>query len=41
MAEDPTLGGQGLATAGQVLGILDIVFFVILFLARMAAMDSR
>ena len=38
MAEDPTLSGHGLATAGQVLGILDIVFFVIFFVARMAAM---
>ncbi len=41
MAEDPTLGGQGLATAGQVLGILDIVFFVILFLVKMAGMEGR
>jgi hypothetical protein len=31
---DPTLGGEGLATAGMVLGIIDIVGAVILLLAR-------
>lgn len=35
MADDPTLGGDGLATAGMVLGIVDIVVFVIVLMARM------
>ncbi|HET9626214.1 MAG TPA: DUF4190 domain-containing protein, partial [Kofleriaceae bacterium] len=29
MANDPTLGGAGMATAGMVLGIIDLVLFVI------------
>jgi hypothetical protein len=34
IAMDPTLGGSGLATAGMVLGILDIVGWVIVILMR-------
>jgi hypothetical protein len=36
IASDPTYGGEGMATAGKVLGILDIVFFVIFLLVRMS-----
>ncbi len=34
MASDPTLGGEGLATAGTVLGIVDLVLFVLYVLIR-------
>jgi hypothetical protein len=34
MAADPTLGGEGLATAGTVLGIVDIVLFVVYLMIR-------
>jgi hypothetical protein len=34
MAADPTLGGEGLATAGMVLGIIDLVLFAIYVLIR-------
>lgn len=37
MAEDPSLGGAGLATAGMVLGIVDIVLFVLLVVVRVGA----
>lgn len=37
MASDPTLTGAGLATAGTVLGILDLVLWGILLVARVAA----
>ena len=36
---DPTLGGEGLATAGTVLGVIDIVGFVILLFIRMSSMS--
>jgi hypothetical protein len=35
MASDPTLGGDGLATAGMVLGIVDLVVFVLYLMHRM------
>jgi len=38
MAGDPSLGGEGLATAGKVLGIVDIVFFVFAVLYQMSKM---
>jgi len=34
MVSDPTLGGEGLATAGLVLGIADLVLFVIYLMIR-------
>jgi hypothetical protein len=34
---DPTLGGSGLATAGFVLGIIDLVFFVLFVLVRLGS----
>lgn len=36
MANDPSLGGEGLATAGKILGVLDIVGFVIAILIRVS-----
>jgi hypothetical protein len=36
MASDPTLGGEGLATAGMVLGIVDLVLFVIYVMIRVS-----
>jgi hypothetical protein len=36
MAKDPTLGGAGLATAGTVLGVVDIVLFLLYFAVRMS-----
>jgi hypothetical protein len=36
MAKDPTLSGAGLATAGTVLGIVDIVLFVAIFALRVS-----
>jgi RING finger family protein/uncharacterized protein DUF4190 len=36
MANDPSLGGEGLATAGKILGVLDIVGFAIAILIRMS-----
>jgi hypothetical protein len=38
MASDPSLGGEGLANAGKILGVVDIVLFVIYMLIRMSAM---
>jgi hypothetical protein len=38
MASDPSLGGEGMANAGKILGIIDIVLFVIYLLIRMSAM---
>lgn len=38
IAKDPTLSGEGLATAGMVLGILDLVFFVIVLALRMSSL---
>jgi len=35
---DPTLGGEGLATAGTVLGIIDVVGFVILLFVRLGSL---
>ncbi|HSD86373.1 MAG TPA: DUF4190 domain-containing protein, partial [Kofleriaceae bacterium] len=37
MKMDPTLGGEGLATAGTVLGIIDIIIAAILIMMRMGA----
>jgi hypothetical protein len=37
MARDPSLGGEGLATAGKVLGVIDLVLFGLFVLARVAA----
>lgn len=37
MAADPTLGGSGLATAGYVLGIIDLCLFAIFLLARLSS----
>lgn len=37
IASDPTVGGGGLATAGLVLGIIDLVAWVIIILARVGA----
>lgn len=37
MANDPSLGGDGMATAGKVLGIIDIVLFVIYVLIRVSS----
>lgn len=39
MANDPSLGGEGLATAGKVLGIIDLVLFGIYVLIRLSAMQ--
>jgi hypothetical protein len=39
-AADPTLGGAGFATAGTVLGVIDLVLFVVVFFAR-AIMTDR
>lgn len=36
MAADPTLGGEGLATAGTVLGIVDLVLFVVYLMIRVS-----
>jgi hypothetical protein len=36
MASDPTLGGEGMATAGMVLGIVDLVLFVIYVMIRVS-----
>lgn len=36
MASDPTLGGEGMATAGTVLGIIDLVLFVIYVMIRVS-----
>jgi hypothetical protein len=38
MAADPTLGGEGLATAGTVMGVIDLVVFVIGLSVRMSSM---
>lgn len=35
MAADPTLGGEGMATAGMVMGIVDLVVFVIAVLIQL------
>jgi hypothetical protein len=37
MKMDPTLGGEGLATAGTVLGVLDIIGWAIVLMMRMGA----
>jgi len=37
MARDPSLGGEGLATAGKVLGVIDLVLFALFVIARVAA----
>jgi hypothetical protein len=34
MATDPTLGGEGLATAGTVLGVIDLVLFFVYVMVR-------
>ena len=34
---DPTLGGEGLATAGMVLGVLDILGWAVVLMMRMSA----
>jgi hypothetical protein len=36
MAADPTLGGEGLATAGMVMGVIDLIVFVIVLFVRMS-----
>jgi hypothetical protein len=38
IAADPTLGGEGLATAGMILGIVDLVLFVIVLMFRLSTM---
>jgi hypothetical protein len=40
IAADPSLGGGGMATAGMVLGIVDLAFFVIFLLIRLSMMGS-
>jgi hypothetical protein len=40
MASDPRYGGEGLATAGTVLGIIAIVGFVVVMLTRMTTLMS-
>jgi hypothetical protein len=35
MAADPTLGGEGLATAGMVMGIVDLVAWALIILGKM------
>ncbi|HEX3476646.1 MAG TPA: RING finger protein [Kofleriaceae bacterium] len=37
MANDPSLGGEGLATAGKILGVIDIVGFLIAILIRVSS----
>jgi hypothetical protein len=37
MAADPTLGGEGLATAGMVMGIVDLVVFVLAVLVKLGS----
>jgi len=37
MASDPTLGGEGLATAGMVLGIVDLIVFALGLVIRLSA----
>jgi len=37
IAMDPTLGGEGLATAGMVLGVIDIIGWAIVLLMRVGA----
>jgi hypothetical protein len=37
MASNPTLGGEGLATAGTVLGIIDLVLFVVYLAIRVSS----
>jgi hypothetical protein len=37
MAIDPSLGGEGMAATGKVLGIIDIVLFVVYLLIRVSA----
>ncbi|MBI5486094.1 MAG: DUF4190 domain-containing protein [Deltaproteobacteria bacterium] len=41
IANDPSLGGQGMATAGMVLGIVALVFWAIILLVRLAALGGR
>ena len=36
MSSDPTLGGEGLATAGMVMGIIDLVAWAIIMLVKMS-----
>ncbi|MBC7974005.1 MAG: DUF4190 domain-containing protein, partial [Myxococcales bacterium] len=38
MSSDPTLGGEGLATAGMVLGVLDLIFWGILLVMRLGTL---
>jgi hypothetical protein len=38
IATDPSLGGEGLAIAGLVLGILDLVGFAVVIMYRASAM---
>jgi hypothetical protein len=41
IASDPTLGGEGMATAGLVMGIVDLVFFVIVVIFQLGMMGKR
>jgi len=41
MAENPTLGGGGLATAGVVLGVIDLVMWALVLVAKLAAATGR
>jgi hypothetical protein len=41
MASDPTLGGSGLATAGLVLGIIDLIGWAIILFVRLGSMGHR
>jgi hypothetical protein len=36
MASDPTLGGDGYATAGKVLGVIDIIVFVLFAISKIS-----
>jgi hypothetical protein len=38
MAQDPSLGGEGLATAGKIMGIIDIVVFAFAVLYNVSRM---
>lgn len=39
ISSDPSLGGEGLATAGKVLGIIDLVLFGVYVLIRLSAIQ--
>lgn len=41
IASNPTYGGSGYATAGMVLGVLDIVFTVVILIAKLGAAGGQ